>query len=163
MIKSISARQILGAAAVVSLAAVGFALWTQYALGMNPCPWCILQRVICIAIALAALPGALLKQRAAQIVSALFVAALALAGAAAAAWQHFVAAASPSCDLTLADRIVAGLGLEAALPQVFSPQASCADAAVRLLGISYDFWTLALFILLGASAAAALWSRPDRA
>jgi disulfide bond formation protein DsbB len=159
MIKSITARQILGAAAAASLAAVGFALWTQYALGMKPCPWCILQRLICIAIALVALPGALLTQPKAQVVSSLFIVALALAGVAAAVWQHFVAAASASCNLTLADRIISGLGLEAALPQVFSPQASCAEAAAKLLGISYDFWTLALFILFVAGSVAALCTR----
>ena len=155
MLKSITARQILAAMAIAALAAVGFALFTQYGLGMKPCPWCILQRLICVAIALVALPGAALTQRAAHIVSALLASLLALAGAAAALWQHFVAAASPSCDLTLADRIVSGSGLEAALPAVFSPQASCADAAVTLLGIPYDFWTLALFILLDAAATAA--------
>jgi disulfide bond formation protein DsbB len=77
---------------------------------------------------------------------------LALSGVSAALWQHFVAASSSSCNLTLADRILAQLGLDASLPEVFQPRASCADAAVDLLGVPYEFWSLALFLLLGVAA-----------
>ncbi|MCA3212159.1 MAG: disulfide bond formation protein B, partial [Burkholderiales bacterium] len=34
--------------------------------------------------------------------------------------------------------------------------ASCADAAVRLLGLPYEAWSLALFIVIAAVAVAAL-------
>ena len=160
MTKSITARQILGTAAVMALGAVCFAVFTQYALDMQPCPWCVLQRLICIAIVLAALPGVLWTQRSVQILSSLFVLIFALAGAAAALWQHFVAAASASCDLTLADRIISGMGLDVALPDVFAPRASCAEAAVTLLSIPYDIWSLVLFLLLGVGGIFALCVRP---
>jgi disulfide bond formation protein DsbB len=78
---------------------------------------------------------------------------LALAGVSAALWQHFVAASSSSCNLTLADRILAQLGLDASFPEIFQPRASCADAAVDLLGVPYEFWSLTLFLLLGVAAA----------
>ena len=119
---------------------------------MQPCPWCVLQRAIFVAIALAALPSCLVGTRAVQIGSAVVMLPLALAGVAAALWQHFVAAASASCNLTLADRIVSGLGLDNAWPQVFAAYASCADAAVRLLGVPYEFFSAALFALLAALA-----------
>ena len=67
---------------------------------------------------------------------------------AAALWQHFVAAVSSSCNLTLADRIVSGLRLDGLLPEVFEARASCADATVQLLGLPYEFWSLGLFMLL---------------
>ena len=44
----------------LSLGAVGAALATQHLMGMEPCPWCILQRLIFVTIALAALLGLLL-------------------------------------------------------------------------------------------------------
>ena len=96
-------------------------------------------------LALAALLGLL----AGRIVAGLLVLASSLAGIAAALWQHFVAAASDSCNLTLAEKIISGLGLDGSLPEIFQPRASCADAAVRLLGVPYEFWSLALFMLLG--------------
>ena len=51
------------AAIVIALGAVGAALFTQLRLGMQPCPWCVLQRAIFVAIAIAALPGLLLSVR----------------------------------------------------------------------------------------------------
>jgi disulfide bond formation protein DsbB len=101
-----------------------------------------------VAGALLALPGVLLRSRGVQIASGLALAAMSLAGVAAALWQHFVAAHSTSCNLTLADRIVGATGLGEALPQVFAAYASCADAAVRLAGLPYEFWSGALFVAL---------------
>ena len=73
--------------------------------------------------------------------------ALAACGVAAALWQHFVAAPSNSCDLSLAERIISALGLDETLPQVFMALASCAEAAIKLLGVPYEFWSLGLFVL----------------
>ena len=132
----------------LSLGAVGIALVTQHLMGMEPCPWCILQRLIFVAIALAALLGLLLG----RVLAGLLVLALSACGIAAALWQHFVAAASDSCNLTLAEKIISGLGLDGSLPEIFQPRASCADAAVKLLGVPYEFWSLALFVLTGVLA-----------
>ena len=82
-----------------------------------------------------------------------------IGGIAAALWQHLVAKASASCNLTLADRIVSGLRLDALLPEVFQATASCADAAVDLAGVPYEFWSLALFTVVGALALLALLAR----
>ena len=139
-----------------SLAAIGAALVSQHVFDMQPCPWCVLQRAVFAAMALVALAGALVPQRLVQAASLLGVDLLAAAGAAAALWQHFVAKSSSSCNLTLADRIVSGLQLDALAPEVFAPRASCADAAVDLLGLPYEFWSLGLFTALGAVAVWAL-------
>jgi disulfide bond formation protein DsbB len=144
----------LVAIAVLSLLAVGAALVSQHVYGMDPCPWCILQRVIFVAIALACLIGLASRRIAAGVVTL-----LALSGVAAAVWQHFVAASSTSCVLTLADRIVIALKLDSLLPDVFLARASCADAAVNLFGIPYDFYSLALFVLI-AAAGVLLLRRP---
>ena len=147
-----SSPALLAAALVISLAAIGAALVSQHVFNMQPCPWCVLQRVIFAAIALATLPGLLLRRRWSRTVSGAGVLVLAACGVAAALWQHVVAASSLSCNLTLADRIVGGLGLDSLAPQVFAAYASCADAAVKLAGISYEFYSLALYVLLAALA-----------
>ena len=135
----------LVAIAVLCLGAVAAALFTQYAWEMQPCPWCILQRLLFVVIAVLALAGAFLPGR---IAFAGLAALTAFGGIAAALHQHFVAAKSTSCNLTLADKIVSGLGLDRAVPFVFEVKASCADAAVKLAGIAYEFWSLALFVLV---------------
>ena len=49
--------------------------------------------------------------------------------------------------------------LDSLAPQVFAAYASCADAAVKLAGISYEFYSLALYLLL-AFIALRLLRRP---
>jgi disulfide bond formation protein DsbB len=145
--------------AIACLAAVGAALVSQHMFDMQPCPWCVLQRLTFVAIALACLIGAAIPRRSGRVAAAVLVELLALCGIAAALWQHFKAAASASCNLTFADKIISGLQLDSLLPDVFAPRASCADAAVNLFGVPYDFWSLALFVLCGIAALAVLRTR----
>ena len=144
------------AAAALSLGVVAAALVTQHVLGMLPCPWCVLQRLIFVVIATLALIGAALSAVTHAPIARRVAAGLmllgAVAGAAAALWQHFVASSSTSCNLTLADRVVTATGLDALLPDVFAAWASCADAAAKLLGLPYEVWSLTAFVVLGAVA-----------
>ncbi|MEO7337718.1 MAG: disulfide bond formation protein B, partial [Caldimonas sp.] len=71
------------------------------------------------------------------------------------------AAASASCNLTLADKILNALQLPRLLPDAFEPRASCADAAVNLLGVPYDIWSLGLFVVVALTAVSVL-KRPER-
>jgi disulfide bond formation protein DsbB len=148
-------RALLAGIASLSVAAVGAALVSQHGFDMQPCPWCVLQRLIFVAIALVAVGGLASRsangQRSVAIAPALLL--LCGAGIAAVLWQHFVAASSSSCNLTLADRILSATGLPNLLPDVFEARATCADAAVDLLGVPYEFWSLGLFVLLAAGAA----------
>jgi protein dithiol:quinone oxidoreductase len=143
-LKPASGRLLL-AAAVLSLAAVGAALVSQHVFDMQPCPWCVLQRVIFVAIALVALPAGLLRLGWLRRIGGGAMLLLSLCGMAAALWQHFVAASSTSCNLTVADRIVGGLGLDGLWPEVFAAYATCADAAVKIAGVPYEVFSLVLF------------------
>jgi protein dithiol:quinone oxidoreductase len=158
-VKKISGRSIMGTVAIMSVAAVGFALFTQHVLDMQPCPWCILQRMIYLLIVLAAGIGALLKQRLARLISAFLVIVLVFAGIAAAAWQHFEAASRSNCSFTLADKIISATHLDLEFPAIFAVYSSCADAAVTLLGIPYEFWSSFLYLALGVLAVLALTRR----
>ena len=147
-------RALLAGIACLSLAAVGAALVSQHGFDMQPCPWCVLQRLIFVAIGLVALGGLVWHSASGQRSVALgLLLLLCSAGIAAVLWQHFVAASSSSCNLTLADRILSATGLPNLLPDVFEARATCADAAVDLLGVPYEFWSLGLFVLLAAGAA----------
>ena len=127
---------------------------------MQPCPWCVLQRLIFVLIALVALLG--LAWRGAGRHAAHGAADRGAEpgrrrrGAVAALRRRRV---QQSCKLTLAERIISGLGLDGSLPEVFQPRASCADAAVKLLGVPYEFWSLTLFMLLGVMALRLLLQR----
>ena len=133
--------------AVIGLAAVAAALFTQHRWGMLPCPWCIVQRIIFLLIAALALAGAAVRGGVRRAAAA-GVVMLAAGGVVAALWQHFVAAASASCKLTLADRFISGVGLDSWWPEVFGVFASCADAKVSLAGVPYAFYSLMLFVVI---------------
>jgi len=133
--------------AVVSLGALVAALVSQHLYDMQPCPWCVLQRLVFCAIAVFALLGLVWRGAAGGRVAGTFALLLSFAGIAAALWQQLVAAKSESCNLTLADRIVGATTLDRLLPDVFEARASCADAAVSLLGVPYAYWAAACFAL----------------
>jgi disulfide bond formation protein DsbB len=145
-------RRVFGATMLLALGAVALALYTQHGLDMQPCSWCVLIRLIFVAMALVALPGLLLRSAAMQRVLAALLLLLAASGCAASLWLHFVASSSTSCTLSLADRIVGALGLDARWPEVFAAYASCSDAAVTLFGVPYVVFSLVLFVAAGAAA-----------
>jgi disulfide bond formation protein DsbB len=136
---------------VLSLGGVAAALVSQYVFDMLPCPWCILQRVIFLVIALVALLALLLPGRPLKLGLGALGLALAASGVAAAIYQNRVAAQEFSCHLTLADRIISALGLESAVPFLFRISASCMDAAVDLLGLPYEAWSGVLFVVIGTA------------
>ena len=154
--REVSTSGLFAFVALASFAAVAAALVSQHAYGMEPCPWCVLQRLIFLVMAVFALLGLAWRGRAGSGVAATVTLLLAISGLASALWQHLVAAGSASCNLTLADRIVAATTLDNVLPDVFAARASCADAAVDLFGVPYALWAAALFVLCAAAMVQAI-------
>lgn len=154
---TLRSRSLLGLIALASVAALAGALVAQHVYDMQPCPWCIFQRVLYLAIAALALAAWLLPSRAVTGVAGLGVAAIAVGGVASAVFQHQVAAKDSSCAFTLADRFLSATGLETAVPWLFQVTATCADAAAaRLLGLGFEVWSGALFVVIFVTALAAL-------
>jgi len=146
------ARTLLAGIAGVSLLAVAAALVTQHVGGLLPCAWCVLQRLIFVLMAAAALLGLLLPGATGRRIGAGLALLLADLGLAAALWQHFVANASASCNMTLADKVMGATGLDSRFPEVFAAYASCADARATLAGLPYEAWSGALFLALSLAA-----------
>lgn len=147
--KRLSLNVALVGVIVLCLGGVAAALVSQYVFDMLPCPWCILQRVIFLTIALLALVALVLPGRPLKLGLSALGLTLAASGVAAAIYQNRVAAQEFSCNLTLADRIISALGLESAVPFLFRISASCMDAAVDLLGLPYEAWSGLLFVIVG--------------
>lgn len=144
----------------ISAAALAVGLAWQAIGGAEPCPWCTLQRAIYAAILLVALLAAPLAAAGAFMRGVLGVLSLALAvaGAAAAAWQSFFLKDAASCALTAADRIMNATGLPALWPYMFAATASCDQANVLVARIPMSVWSLAIFVLLAAIAGLAMVS-----
>jgi disulfide bond formation protein DsbB len=154
--------KLLIAVGVMSMGSVALSIVLQNQFDMQPCAWCTLQRLVYLLIGAAAwlawlVPGI------GSVVLAWAGTALAAAGECAAAWQQFVASRSASCDLTLADRIVKGLGLDELLPQVFKATAFCNEANMPLAGVPFAVWSMALYAALFVLLIAAASRRNRRA
>ncbi len=147
------------ATATLSVAGVAAALVSQHVFDMPPCPWCVLQRAIYLAIAAVCVIGTALPVPPARRTAGALALLLAISGAASALYQQLVAAQSASCNLTFADKVMSFLGLDSILPWLFQVYASCAEAAVSMLGVPYAYWSLALFAALGLGAARVAFGR----
>lgn len=151
---------ILGAIAVGGPAAVAAAYYTQHVWNLQPCPWCVLQRLIFLALALAAALGLVWRSATGRRAASGLGIALAAGGVAAALWQHNVAAKdAASCDLSWPERFIGATGLDARYPDLFMPMTNCADAAAKLFGLPYEFWSLGLYAL-SALALMVVLARP---
>lgn len=142
--------------AVCAFGAVGAALFSQHVLGLMPCAWCVLQRLVFIAIGVVALLGLIGTNRVWVRLMLSIGTSLSALGIWAAWHQWTVAAQSFSCDQTLADRFMTASGLESGIPWLFGIYATCMDAAVKILGLEFAVWSLLLYAALGLTSAAAL-------
>jgi len=148
--------RLLATAAFVSLLAVAVALVSQHMFDIQPCAWCVLQRLIYVCIAIVCIV-ALASRRApsAQRVLIGLAVLLAIGGVAAAIYQHNVASHLLSCSQTFADKFITQTGLDENLPSIFGIYATCADAAVNVLGVKYEIWSMLVFLVLVVGLVAA--------
>ena len=145
----LSQPRLLNLIAFVCIAAVAFAVFSQHVLGMLPCAWCVLQRLIFILIALICLLVNFSNSLSYQKIITAIAAVFSISGMWAAWHQATVASQSFSCDMSFADVFISRhTGLDSAIPWLFGIYATCMDAAVTLFGVEYALWALILFALL---------------
>ena len=155
--RSISHAGIAALIAVVAWGGVLAALVSQHVADLQPCPWCIIQRLAYLLVGLFALLSLFATQSSLWARLPLLLAGVAAAGGLAGAlYQHFVAAETASCAFTAADRFLMATGLDELLPSVFKATAACDEANAPMLGLPYSLWSAALAVLLLALVARAM-------
>jgi protein dithiol:quinone oxidoreductase len=144
---TIPSRRILNFAGAAACAGMmGFALYAQHVLLLDPCPLCILQRIAVILVGLVFLAAALHNPATTgSRVYAGFVALFALFGIGVAAWQvrlqHLPPDEVPSCGPGL-EYMVDNFPLKDTLSMIFKGSGECAEVAWRLLGLSMPTWVV---------------------
>jgi disulfide bond formation protein DsbB len=133
---------------------MGFALYAQYVLLLDPCPLCIMQRVAVISLGIVFLVAALQNPAGwGRRVYAVLVLLAAGSGAAVATrhvWlQNLPPDEVPSCGPGLG-YMLDNFPLGDALRMVFTGSGECAEIAWRLLGLSMPSWVLIGMTGLGA-------------
>ncbi|HKB84367.1 MAG TPA: disulfide bond formation protein B [Burkholderiales bacterium] len=144
---------------------IGFGVYLQHSLGLEPCPMCILQRyafIVVGAIALVAaihhpaLPGRL-------IYSGLLV-VMAAAGGGVAIRHVYLEHYPPKVFDCGADVgfMLESFPLTEALPMIFRGTGDCTKVLWRFLGLSIAEWSLICFVLLIVAAVVAATTRQRR-
>lgn len=142
---------------------MGFALYAQHVLLLDPCPLCVLQRVATISLGLVFLVAALHHPSAwGRYVYAVLIFLAAGSGAGVAGWhwrlQNLPASEVPACGPGL-DYMLDNFPLSEAMQMVFKGSGECADVAWSFLGLSMPAWVLVWMIGLGG---AGIWNQLRR-
>ncbi|MEO8156190.1 MAG: disulfide bond formation protein B [Betaproteobacteria bacterium] len=144
---------------------IGFALYLQHSLGLEPCPMCILQRYAFIVVGVIALVAAIhnpaLVGR--RIYSGLLAITAATGGGV--AMRHVYLEHFPpkifDCGADVGF-MLESFPLTEALPMIFRGTGDCTKVPWRFLGLSIAEWSLICFaLLIVAAVIAAVLKRRD--
>lgn len=143
---------------------MGFALYAQYVLLLDPCPLCVFQRLATISLGLVFLVAALHSPgRTGGRMYALLVLLTAGFGVGVAGWhvylQNLPADQVPGCGPGF-EYIMENFALFDALELIFQGSGECAEVVWRMLGLSMPTWVL---IGLGGLGIAGIWNNLRRA
>lgn len=138
---------------------MGFALYAQYVLLLDPCPLCVFQRIATIALGIVFLLAFL--HNAGNLGSKIYAALVAVTagfGVGVATWhvrlQNMPKDEVPSCGPGF-EYIMDNFALFDALSLIFKGSGECADVVWRLLGLSMPSWVI---IGLGGLGIAGIWN-----
>ena len=143
-------RTLFAAGVLLCAVLIGVALYFQHVQGLEPCPLCIVQRVLVMAVGAVLLIGALHDPRLGwrRLYGAL-VSVLGVAGAGVAGrhvWlQNLPEDQVPECGPGL-DYMLEAFPLSETVAMVFTGSGECAEVQWTFLGLSIPGWTLLIFI-----------------
>lgn len=155
--RSVSNRWLYLAGALFASGLMGFGLYLQYVKHLDPCPLCMVQRLIFIAIlvvfALAALQG---PKRVGERVYAVLIALLSLSGVGVAArhiWiQNLPKDQLPTCGPGL-DYMLETMPMANVLKELMHGSGECAEKSWTFLTLGIPEWSLLCYLGLGVWAA----------
>ncbi|MEO8461056.1 MAG: disulfide bond formation protein B [Dokdonella sp.] len=142
--------------AIVCAGLLGYALFEQYQMGVEPCPLCIFQRITFMAMGILFLIGAAHgPQNSGRRVYAVLVSIAAIAGIAVAARHLYLQSLPPSevpdCGPGLGYMLDA-FPLAKTLKMVFTGSGECAEVNWKFLGLAMPGWTLICYVALAVGA-----------
>lgn len=138
------------------LALVGFAVYyLQAAIGLLPCPLCVIQRIAFILVGLTALAAAAFHPRGpGRWIFGLLLLVWSSAGAAVAGWQVYLTyhPHAAECGISPEERFLNSLPLAKWWPAMFEANGDCTRVDWTFLGLSVPELSLIAFVLLSGLA-----------
>ena len=164
MLQTIPSRRVLNLVGfAVCAGLMGFALYAQHVLLLQPCPLCVLQRVAVISLGIVFLVAALHNTAGLGRIIYAVLLGLAVAGGAIVAGRHawlqqLPPDQVPACGPGL-DYMLETFSLGETMNMVFSGSGECAEIVWQFLGLSMPAWVLLWLFGLGA---AGVWNNVRR-
>jgi disulfide bond formation protein DsbB len=152
---------------VVCAALLAYAYYVQFALGIEPCPLCIFQRIVFIAMGIFFLAGAIHNPAATgRRVYGVLLLLTACVGVGIAAWHVWVQHQPPDPMAGCApgwNYMIDNFPISKVLKMAFTGEADCAQITWTFLGVSMPAWTLVTYVFIGAGAVWAGFKRRSEA
>jgi disulfide bond formation protein DsbB len=144
-----NSRTILLSTAAVCLLLIAAALYLQHVKDMLPCPLCVIQRYLFLAVAIGCLIGAFGRKPKAGAAIGL----LAALGGLGVVGKHLYVLAHPgfSCGIDPMTTALNKIPTATYLPWLFEADGLCENATDALLGLSVPQWSAAWFVALTAT------------
>jgi len=147
-------RPIFGLIALVCLAMLGFGLYLQHVVGLNPCPMCIVQRYALIGVALLGLVGSRVHRlgRIASVAALMtVVTGFGAFVAARQSWLQWYPPEIVTCGRDLYG-MIENFPLQRVIPLVFKGSGDCVKVDWTFLGGSIANWSFVCFVGFGLIA-----------
>jgi protein dithiol:quinone oxidoreductase len=150
--RSVTSRRALALIFLICVGLLAFALYLQHGQGLDPCPWCVVQRLGFMLVGLIALVGAIhgpAKQG--TVVYALLGLVAAAAGGAAGAYHVYLQSdpvRASKCIGSPVELILDWLQVGKLAPSLLQYDGPCTLKPWSFLGLSIPEWSLAWFVIL---------------
>jgi protein dithiol:quinone oxidoreductase len=156
-------RRILALTAAVCVGMLAFGLYLQHAVGLEPCPMCIVQRYALLLVAVVAGVTAALRGRRGLTVGVALMGLLSVSGAFVAARQSFLQWYPPevlSCGRDLYG-MIESFPLKRVIPMIFKGSGDCSAIDWTFLGLTIANWSFLCFSGIAVLSVLLLWRRPS--
>jgi disulfide bond formation protein DsbB len=151
--RSVTSRRAFVLIFLICAGLLAYALYLQHWQGLDPCPWCVVQRLGFMLVGLIALVGAIHgPAKPGTAIYAILGLVAAAAGAAAGAYHVYLQSdpvRASKCIGSPVELILDRLQLGKLAPSLLQYDGPCTLKPWSFLGLSIPEWSLAWFLILG--------------
>lgn len=154
-----SPQSTMGLLSLVCFAMLGFGLYLQHGVGLNPCPMCIVQRYALLFVAVTSGITWATRQKSLLIIESALILAAAFFGAFVAArqtWLQWYPPQEISCGRDFYG-MIESFPLSRVVPMIFKGSGDCSAIDWTFLGGSLANWSFISFTVISLLAIRVLW------
>lgn len=148
-----STRRLLALITLTCLGLLGYVLYLQHTVGLEPCPMCVVQRYLFVMVAICAALGSLWGRRGWMVfwgALTLIVSGFGAYVAASQSWMQWFPPEIVTCGRDFYG-IVENYPISRAIPMLFRGSGSCTEVDWTFLGLSIANWSFVWFFAIAVA------------